>query len=284
MRFLFNKKLDMKIIFAKNIGFCGGVKRAVDIARKSLEKDPSPVQFLGGVVHNKEVIGEIEEKGGRFVSDPKEAKSGTLVIRAHGAPPFPALKGVLIKDATCPLVKKAQEAAKTLLKEGCRIIIIGEKEHPEVKGIQGHVQNKATVIENESEARKIEKGKKIGVVAQTTQNMEKINKILNILKKKAKEIKFINTVCPEVLSRQKEVTELLPRVEALLVIGSPTSANTNQLVKIAKNAKKQVWLANSVEDLKNANLKGIAVLGVISGTSAPDWVIEKIKKYLVRAI
>ncbi|MDO8424819.1 MAG: 4-hydroxy-3-methylbut-2-enyl diphosphate reductase [bacterium] len=272
----------MKIIFAKNIGFCGGVKRAVDIARRSLEKDPSPIQFLGGVVHNEEVIREIEEKGGRFVSDPKEVKSGTLVIRAHGTPPFPALKGVFIKDATCPLVKKAQEAAKTLFKEGYRVIIIGEKDHPEVRGIQGYIENKATVVESESEARKIKESKKIGVVAQTTQNMKKIRKILDVLRKRGKEIKFINTVCPEVLSRQKEISELLLKVKALLVIGSPTSANTNQLVKIAKSAKKQVWLANSVEDLKNANLKGVSVLGVVSGTSTPDWVIEKIKRYLMQ--
>lgn len=272
----------MKIIVAKNIGFCGGVKRAVDIARHSLEKDAVPVQFLGGVVHNEEVLKEIKNKGGKIIADPKEAVSGTLVIRAHGTPPLPVLKDVFIEDATCPLVEKAQEAAKTLLKEGYQVIIIGEREHPEVKGILGHVKNKAIIVENESAAKEIKNIKKIGVIAQTTQNLKKVDEILKILKKKTKKFKFINTLCPEVLSRQKEVSKIISAVDGVLVIGSSTSANTNQLVKIVQGAGKPVWLANSVADLKNEGFKAVSVLGIISGTSTPDWVIEKIKKYLAK--
>ncbi|MDO8663877.1 MAG: 4-hydroxy-3-methylbut-2-enyl diphosphate reductase [Candidatus Wildermuthbacteria bacterium] len=266
----------MEIIVAKNIGFCTGVRRALKIANDALGKNLGPVYFLGEIIHNEEVLKEIKARGGKIISEPKEARSGTLVIRAHGAPPLPALRGVLIKDATCPLVKKVQEAAKTLSKEGYLVIIIGEKEHPEVKGIQGHIKNKAVIIENESEAKKIRKGKKIGVVVQTTQNLEKVNKILEILKKKAKKLKFINTLCPQVLFRQKELTEILKKVDGVLAIGSPTSANTSQLVKIAQSARKPVWLANSAGGLKNENFKNIPILGVISGTSTPDWVIEEV--------
>lgn len=270
----------MKIIVAKNIGFCGGVKRAVEIARNSLRKGTHPIQFLGGVVHNEEVIKEIKNGGGKFITDPKEARSGTLIIRAHGTPPLPPLKDVLIEDATCPLVKKVQEAAKTLLKEGYQVIIIGEKEHPEVKGVQGHIKNKAIIVENELEAREVKNGKKFGVVAQTTQNLEKVNKILGILKTKSKEIKFTNTLCSQVLSRQKEIIELIAKVDGVLVVGSPTSANTNQLVKIVQNAQKPVWLVNSVNDIKSNAFQNISLLGIISGTSTPDWTIQKIKRYL----
>ena len=184
----------MKIIVAKNIGFCTGVRRALKIANDAIEEDPSPIYFLGEVIHNEEVLEGIKDRGGRIISDPKEAKSGTLIIRAHGAPPFCRTGNLLVRDATCPLVKKVQEAAKVLFEEGYLVIIIGEKEHPEVKGIRGHVKNKAIVIENESEAEKIRRSKKIGVVIQTTQNMEKVNKILEILKKKAKKLKFIKHV------------------------------------------------------------------------------------------
>lgn len=272
----------MKIIVAKNIGFCGGVKRAVEIARRSLEKGKHPIQFLGGVVHNEEVIREIKEGGGKFITSPKEAKSGTLVIRAHGTPPLPPLSGVLIEDATCPLVKRVQEAAKTLLKEGFQVIIIGEKEHPEVKGVQGHIKNKAIIIENESEAKKLKGGKKFGVVAQTTQNLEKVNRILKILREKSKEIRFTNTLCSQVLARQKEILELIAKVDGVLVVGSSTSANTNQLVKIVQGAQKPVWLANSVNDIKNNAFQDISLLGIISGTSTPDWTIQKIKRYLAK--
>jgi len=271
----------MKIIVAKNIGFCTGVKRAIDIAREALEKDPSPVQFLGGLIHNEEIIKEVRSKGGKLISDPKKAKSGTLIIRAHGTPPLPPLKGVLIKDATCPLVKRAQEAANDLSKEGYQVIIIGEKEHAEIKGIRGCVKNGVVVIEDELAAKKLKKLKKIGIIAQTTQNLEKVNRILEILKGRAAEIKFINTLCPQVLSRQKEISELLKKVDGVLVVGSAQSANTSQLVKIVREAGKPVWLANSAEKIEKNNFKGINVLGVISGTSAPDWIIEKIRKRLM---
>ncbi|MDI6603111.1 MAG: 4-hydroxy-3-methylbut-2-enyl diphosphate reductase [Patescibacteria group bacterium] len=274
--------MKMKIIVAKNIGFCTGVKRALDIARKSLEKDPLPVQFLGGLIHNEEIIKEIKNKGGIFISDPKEAKSGTLVIRAHGTPPLPPLNNVFIRDATCPLVKRVQEAAKSLFKKGYQVIIIGEKEHAEVKGIRGQIGNKAIVVENELAAKKIKQFKKIGVVTQTTQNLEKVNRILKILKRKATKIKFVNTLCPQVSLRQEEISQLLKKVDGVLVIGSAKSANTNQLVKIAKISKKPVWLVNSAKEIKKQDFKGINVLGVISGTSAPDWNIEKIKKRLMQ--
>lgn len=273
----------MEIIVAKNIGFCTGVKRAVEIAKKSLEKGQKPIYFLGELIHNEKITNEIKERGGMFISNPRKAKFGTLVIRAHGTPPLPPLKRVFIEDATCPLVKRAQGAAHDLFKKGYKIIIIGEKKHPEIIGIQGHIKNRGNVIKNISEARRLKKFPKLGVIAQTTQNLEKVNKILKILKKKTKELRFINTICPQVLSRQKELGQLLQRANGILVIGSPTSANTNQLVKIVKNAKKPVWLVNSVEELKKrGDFRGISRLGVISGTSSPDWVIEKIKKYLIK--
>ncbi len=271
----------MKIIFAKHLGFCTGVRRALEIAKNSLKEDKKPVQFLGEIIHNEKVIAEIREKGGKIIFDPKEAKSGTLVIRAHGAPPLPRLDGVLIRDATCPLVKGAQNVAKELFRAGYKVIIIGEKNHPEVKGILGNAGGGAIVIENEIKAKRIKKFKKLGVLAQTTQSQDNVNKILNILRKKNKELKWENTLCPQVLSRQKELKKILKIADGVLIIGSKTSANTQRLVEIVKKCKKLAWRANSIKELENLSFGDISVLGVVSGTSAPDWEAKKIKKFLM---
>lgn len=271
----------MKLIVAKKIGFCTGVKRALSIAKKSLEEDPKPVHFLGAIIHNEKVLAEIKEKGGIIISNPKDAKSGTLVIRAHGSSTFPKINNVLIEDATCFLVKKAQIAAQNLYKERRKIIIIGNKEHPEVRGILGHVSNKAEIIKNEEEAEKIKSSQKLGVIAQTTQNIDLVNKINGILKKKTKDFKWINTLCPQVAFRQKELKDIMKKAKAILIIGSRSSANTNQLIKTVQKTKKPYFLANSLRDLNKNELKNIPILGMVSGTSAPDWIIEEIRQYLI---
>jgi len=270
----------MKIIAAKKIGFCAGGRRAIGIARHSLEKDQKPIQLLGEIIHNEEVLKEIKKKGGRLISDPRKAKSGTLIIRAHGFPPFRYPKNLLIRDATCPLVKKAQEAGRSLSKEGYRVVIIGEKNHPEVKGIQGYIKGKSLVIGNERQAKRLKNLERIGVIAQTTQNLERVKRILKILKTKAKELKWVNTLCPEVASRQEELSEVLKEANGVLVIGSATSSNTNQLTKIIQKSKKPVWQINCLNKLKKVNFNDVRVLGVVSGTSTPDREIERIKKWL----
>jgi len=272
----------MKVIFAKNIGFCSGVKRAVSIAKKSVKEDPKPIQFLGSLVHNEKVIERFRKKGVKFVVSPKQAISGTLIIQAHGFPPLSEeiKKRLLIRDATCPLVKKAQVLANFLYQKDYQIIIVGDKNHAETKGIKGYIDNKAIIVENENQAKKLPKFKKIGIVAQTTQGIEKFNQIIKILKSKTNEIKWFNTICPEVNARQKELNEILRISGGILVVGSRSSANTKRLVEKVKKLKKKVFWINSLEELKNKKLKGISTLGVVFGTSTPDWEIEKIKKYL----
>ena len=284
----------MKIIFAKHIGFCSGVKRAISIAEESFKERRRPIQFLGSLVHNEKVVGEFEKKGVKFVKSFKEVKKGILIIQAHGVPPFSekVAKKVLIKDATCPLVRKAQLTALSFYKKGYKVIIVGDKNHSEVKGINGYIENSAVIIENESQAEKLNLAefKKIAVIAQTTQNLNRFNKILKILKKKwlsvvktkrAKGFKGINTICPEVIIRQKELKGILRKSDGILVIGSRSSANTGRLVQAAKKNRKKVIWVNSLEELKKKKMKGISVLGVVSGTSTPNSEVEKIRKYLL---
>ena len=273
----------MKIIFTKNIGFCSGVKRAIEIAEISLKEDPKPIQFLGNLVHNELVMKALIKKGGKIISDPGKIHSSTAIIRAHGISSNlreKIRKNILIRDATCPKVKLVQEKAKSFLKKGYQVIIFGDRKHPEVKGIKAETKEKAIVVENERQAKEISKFKKIGLVAQTTQNLYKFNKILKILKQKAKKIEWLNTICPEVITRQKELDMILKKCDGILVIGSRSSDNTKRLVEKVKKFKKRVFWIDSLEELKTKKLKGISKLGVVSGTSTPDWEIKRIRKWL----
>jgi len=291
----------MKIVFAKHVGFCSGVERAVEIAENVLKNDKKPIWFLGELVHNELVIEKFKKGGIRFISNPRKAKSGTLIIQAHGCPPFSPKINVLVRDTTCPLVKKVQSLASFLYNNGYKVVIIGDKNHSEVKGINGHIKNNGLVVENEIQAKKLAllqkmRGNKLGVVVQTTQREENFYQILKILRKKIKKVKYFNTLCPEVIIRQKELSEILRKCDGVLVIGSRLSANTRRLVEKARNLKKTtthpprpparsargplVFWVNSLKELKKKKIKGVSVLGMISGTSAPNWEIKKIKKWL----
>lgn len=254
------------------------------MADESIKKEKEPIQFLGSIVHNEEVLDRFKKLGVKIVKEIKEVKSGILIIQAHGIPPLKTKldNKIILKDATCPLVKRVQLIAQKLFKQGYQIIIIGDKKHSEVKGIKGYTKNKAIVIENEKETKNLPYFKKIGVIAQTTQNLENVNLILKALKNNSKNIEYINTICPEVQIRQKELILIFKQVDAILVIGSKSSANTKRLVALAKKNKKTVFMVNSPEDLKKENLQNIKTLGIVSGTSTPDWIIKNVVQWLKR--
>jgi len=293
----------MKIIAAKNIGFCFGVKRAISIAEASLKEKARPVQFLGSLVHNENVVKKFLEKGVIFRKRIKEIKPGILIIQAHGFAPLPKNFGdkILIKDATCPLVKKVQKLANSLWGQGYQVIIIGDKDHAETKGIKGYTKNKGIIVANKKETEKLPKFKKVAVVAQTTQDLDKVNEILKVLKRKYKKVnpvrnggaldharkssisngvRYFNTLCPEVQVRQREAKLIAKKADGILVIGSKSSANTRRLYQVSKISGKPVWWVNSLKELKRQKINNSIVLGLLSGTSADNSEIEKIKKYL----
>lgn len=272
----------MKIIFAKNLGFCSGVKRAILIAKNSFQDNPKPIYFLGDLIHNEKVVEKFKKGGARFIKNLNKVRSGTLILPAHGFPPLPKniFKKINVRDATCPLVKKVQSLARFFYEKGYKVIVFGDKNHPEVKGIKSFAKNKAIVVTNEKDAQNLPRFQKIGFISQTTKKKEEFLRILKILKIKSKEVKSFNTLCPEVLKRQKELRKILKIADTALVIGSKKSANTKRLAEIVKNeGKKLVWV-NSLVELKRKKIKGALVLGVVSGTSAPNWEVEKIKNYL----
>lgn len=271
----------MKVIFAKNIGFCSGVKRAIALAEISLKKDPRPIQFLGELVHNEAVLNYFLKRGVRLTKNLKAAKRGTLIVQAHGRPPLPPLPGIKVKDATCPLVRRAQLSAQSFHRQRYVVIILGEEKHSEIIGIKAYTSNKALVVKNEKEALALPCLKKAALIAQTTQNHENFKKTLGVLKKRVKKLSKTNTICPEVTARQREIKKIIKDCDGILLIGSKISANTRRLAERVKQSNKKLIWINSLKDLKKqVALVKCKKLGVISGTSTPDWEIAKIRKYL----
>jgi len=276
----------MKIILAKNIGFCAGIKRALSLTEESIKLKQKPCQVLGSLLHNEEVAAKLQKRGVKFIKSIKEVKNGILIISAHG-PGKEDLskinnKDLKIIDATCLLVKKAQNLAHYPWAKGHKVIIIGDKGHTEVESIQGAINRKGIVIENEEEAKKLKLDQKklLAVVAQTTQNPARVERILRALKKKYKKVDFYNTLCPTVLNRQKETKEIAKKSDVMLVIGSKNSANTKRLVEISKELQKNTYQIENASQLKEEWFSGIKKVGIVGGTSTPEWLIKDVIKKL----
>jgi len=272
----------MEIILNKEIGFCFGVKRAEEIALKARKETNKSCQVLGPLVHNEKVIKKLEEAGIEFINLVEDVKDGTVIIAAHGARPevFKKLekKKVKIIDATCPLVSKVHDIVKNFLNKDYQIFIFGDKGHTEVEGILGAAEDRAIVIENLEDVfgLEVDDKRKVVLVSQTTQEKKEVEKILMVLKKKFREVKFFDTICRIVSSYQKGVKELAEKVEIILIVGSKTSANTKRLKKVVDCEGKRNYYIKESNDLQREWFFGIEKVGIASGTSVPMWQIEEI--------
>src|SRR5437868_931089 len=259
------------VTLAKEVGFCFGVKRAINLTRQALA-ERNNVFILGDLVHNKRVTDELEAKGLRKTEEFANARSGsTMVIRAHGLPKVRIAeaknRGLEIVDATCPIVLRAQEAAQSLENRGYQVVIIGDKNHAEIKGVLGALQNPALVIDSIEELREAKAThkllRKVGVIFQTTHALELCKEIMNELVFMCKEVNIINTICRPVQNRQDDALDLAADVDLMLVVGSTTSANTVELAALCKHHNpRTLHIQNadelSVEDFDWAEHIGIA--------------------------
>lgn len=265
----------MKIRVAKSAGFCFGVKRALDIALKTAQAHTNAV-ILGDIVHNEDVIRSIEKKGIKKIKKLKDGKNKALLIRAHGASQaiFKKAKrlGYNIIDATCPMVREIHNIAKRMEQKGYRVIIIGDKKHDEVLGIVGQLKNKALIIDNIKDIplNAIKKINKACVVVQSTQNLEKVLKIAAKLKSLISDLEFFNTICGPTRRKQSEIRSMPLKNDAMVIIGSKTSANTRRLYEISKALNKRTYWVRSKEDLKKGWFKNARRIGVTAGASTPD--------------
>lgn len=265
----------MKINLAKSAGFCFGVKRALAIARKTALKSSS-VEMLGDIVHNEEVVQEIEQAGIKKIKHLRRGTGKILLIRAHGASEEVYSKaarlGYAVVDATCPKVKEIHTIVKAAKKEGCRIIIIGDKDHDEVRGIMGQLKNRAIVIDSirAIPLGKIKRIKKACVVVQSTQNGEKTLTIVAMLRKHIKEIQFYNTICRPTRIKQKEAQTMPLLNDVMITIGSKSSANTKRLYQISKALNKRSYWIQTGAEVKSEWFKEAHSVGIMAGASTPD--------------
>lgn len=272
--------MSKEILLVEGAGFCFGVKRAIDIAFDIAKKHKDGVFTLGPIIHNPQVVEKLRKLGVNPVEDYKNTEIKTLIIRAHGIPKedFNEIKklGYQIIDATCPFVKKAQSIAEKLSTEGYQVIIIGDKQHPEVKGIMSYAGNSALVINSEEIPHL---NKKIGIIQQTTQPLAKVkeimNKIINSLNE-FEEIRVFNTLCNFTAKRLEATERVAKNVELMIVVGGKNSANTTQLANLCKKLGVKTYHIESADEIDKDWIVSVKKVGVTAGASTPQWIIDEV--------
>jgi 4-hydroxy-3-methylbut-2-enyl diphosphate reductase len=278
----------MQVLIAKHSGFCEGVERAYRIALEQT-KSGKTVFMLGNLVHNAQVVEKLQKEGIKIIKDLSEISrgiKGILLISAHGVAPeiYQDAKnlGLEIVDTTCPWVKKAQKIAKELADEGRLVIIVGDKGHPEVKGLVGWSRGKAVVLEKKEDIDNLSLSadKKVGILAQTTQSAEHFNQMVSQLKNKTKDLKVFDTICGATSKRQDAAVELAKKVDLMLVIGDKMSANTKRLTELCTQIGTETHQIQTVKELSAKWLEGKEKVGITAGASTPDWVIDEVTALL----
>lgn len=273
----------MDVVLAKTAGFCFGVKRAVDTVYEQVEK--GNVYTYGPIIHNEEVVKDLEEKGVRILADEqalKDLEAGTVVIRSHGVErsiyELIKEKGLELVDATCPFVKKIHNIVDTDSAKGKQIIIIGDKNHPEVMGIVGWCNQAPIVLESEEEAENLSFSgdKEISLVSQTTFNHKKFNKVVEIFKEKGYNISVYNTICNATEERQREAASIAKQVDAMIVIGGKNSSNTQKLFDISKKECANTYYIQTLVDLDLAAFESVGRVGITAGASTPNQIIKEV--------
>lgn len=278
----------MKVTLAKSAGFCFGVKRAVEMVYKEAETGKK-VYTLGPIIHNEQVVQDLEQKGVHVIDTPEElskAEDATVIIRSHGisADVYHQLedKKVRIVDATCPFVSKIHRIVEKKYQEGSCIVIVGNANHPEVEGINGWCNGAATVIGSVSEAENYsqEPARKLCVVAQTTFNYKKFKDIVDIFSKKSYDIDVMNTICNATEERQTEAAAIAGDSDAMIVIGGKHSSNTQKLYEICKNVCPDTHFIQTLDDLDLKQFQSFRSVGITAGASTPNTIIKEVQSYV----
>jgi|Deesub1362A_J573_1020465.scaffolds.fasta_scaffold00369_21 4-hydroxy-3-methylbut-2-enyl diphosphate reductase len=268
----------MKILVAEKAGFCFGVKRAIDIAFDIAKEAKGGVYTFGPLIHNPQVVERLKQEGIDSTDDIHSDKIKTLIIRTHGVPPHiyreTANMGYRVVDATCPFVKKAQRHAMNLKDEGYQVVIVGNREHPEVKGLIGFAGDNVITVED-AESLPPLKGK-VGIIVQTTQRFETFKEVVLKVVSSAREIKIYNTICDYTARRVRETEELARKVDVVIVVGGKNSSNTTQLYKLSRKHCDRVYHIETGDEVEDAWFDGVESVGITGGASTPNWIIEDI--------
>ncbi len=268
----------MKVFVAEKCGLCAGVKNAMRLAEEVLQKE-GEVFSLGPIIHNNDVVNRLSAMGLHTVDGIEDIPRGTVLIRSHGAAPAQIEKlkgkGLKIIDATCVLVKRVQKIATELEAEGYTVVVMGNKEHPEVRAVVGCV-NHATVVADESDLEKLPVDGSLGVICQTTQSPEYFARMLSaVCRRGFSRLKAINTLCKEAVKRQQSAVELCKKVDIMFVLGGLDSANTRKLAELCQQHNSQTYHLQNWNEFDKSKLAGKKTAGVTAGASTPEWIISE---------
>ncbi len=269
----------MEVIIAKNSGLCYGVKRALRLAKETRKQKTEKVFTFGDLIHNPQVIADLEKKGIHSINDLGLIGEGTVIIRSHGVSPriydTLAKKQIEIVDATCPIVKKIQKLVEALAKKEEEIIIVGNKRHPEIKGLIAYSKKKGIIIESERQARDLPSKKRRAVLAQSTQDLFLFISVVAALIERTEELKVYNTICQSTQTRQKSTSELASCVDTLFIIGGKNSSNTKKLYQISKRILPRTHFIEKADQITPATVKGAKKIGLSGGASTPPKAIQE---------
>ncbi len=273
----------MKVMVAEKYGFCAGVRNAISTAEKVLA-EKGKVYSLGPIIHNPGVVERLAKKGLVTVDDEKHIPVGaTVLIRSHGAASEEIAhlkqKNVDIVDATCVLVKRMQQIAMQMEEQGYKVVIVGDKNHPEVRAVVGCTKG-AVVVGNESDISTIGSGR-LGIVCQTTQSPEFFGRMLSAIAGAGfDEMKVVNTLCKEAIKRQQSAVELCRKVDIMFVLGGLQSANTRKLAELCKKHNNKTFHLQNWNEFDRKLVFGCRTAGVTAGASTPQWIIDDFVKNL----
>lgn len=270
----------MKIIRADKAGFCFGVERAISIAREALSVSNQDVYSLGPIIHNPQVVAELEEAGLKVIDSLDDVDKGTIIIRSHGAPKsiYSAAmrKNFTVLDTTCPFVKKMHNMARAQAKEGYDIVLFGDREHPEIASLLGDCGFEPMVVSSAEEIDNVRLGQRVCLLSQTTQSLEKFSEVAERILPRVSELRIYNTICDSTRLRQEEALEIAKKVEVMIVIGGRNSANTHRLYNLCRSTGTPAYHVEVPEELSPDWLLGANAVGVTAGASTPSRLIEKV--------
>ncbi|WP_026487603.1 4-hydroxy-3-methylbut-2-enyl diphosphate reductase [Caldanaerobius polysaccharolyticus] len=271
----------MKIMVANSAGYCFGVKRAIESIDKLLEQRIGWICTYGPIIHNPQVVEHYENMGVKVANSIDDIPPGSnVIIRTHGISSkeyrLIQQKGCKVFDKTCPFVKKVQRIVMEYHQKGYTIIIVGDPQHPEVKGVNGWCEGTAIILDSVERAREIPCLEKGCVVSQTTMAYEKWENINQVLRTKIKDMVAFNTICDATYQRQKEAEDLAKRVDVMIVIGGLNSSNTKKLADLCRKHCERTYHIESKEQLPLNKLEKSDIIGITAGASTPDWIINSI--------
>lgn len=270
----------MKVLIARSAGFCYGVKRALDGVMKAADESDKPVYTLGPLIHNPQVVEKLEQAGVKSIAAIDDMPSeGILIMPSHGMTrdvvDRARAMGVEIVDLTCPFVAKVHRLAEELAQAGYQVVVLGDPDHTEVKGIMSRAGDDAIAVKKADELVECRLKSKVGVVAQTTQTAGEYSALLGMLAVRCREIRGFNTICDATTDRQSAARQLAADVDVMIVVGGRNSANTRRLTEICSSVVR-TYHVETADELNAAWFDGVTRVGVTAGASTPDWIINEV--------